>query len=138
MRVSSILTPALLLCATAAANAQVPAAPQVTVGADLKLLRFDWDPVPRTSFYRLWVKPGGSRYVAVGERIPASITQTEISIPVHLQDWTRTRYVVTACNSSGCTHSAALDPRPRDARRHRLYQGFEHRSRSTNSVVAWR
>jgi hypothetical protein len=111
MRVSNIFTPALMLCAAAAANAQVPAAPQVTVGADLKLLRFDWDPVPRTSFYRLWVKPGGTRYIAVGERIPASVTRTEHAIPVHLQDWMRTRYVVTACNPSGCSHSAALNPR---------------------------
>ena len=90
---------------------QRPAAPQVTMGADLKLLRFDWEPVAGAAFYRLWIKPGGSRYISVGERIPASVTHAEHSIGVHLQDWTRTRYVVTACNSAGCTGSAALNPR---------------------------
>jgi trimeric autotransporter adhesin len=102
----------LLLFATDVAHAARPAAPQVTVGGDLKLLRFDWAPVAGASFYRLWIKPGGSRYIAVGERIPASITHAEHTISVHLQDWARTRYVVTACNAAGCTHSRALNPRP--------------------------
>jgi hypothetical protein len=102
----------LILLASAAAHAQAPAAPQVTLGADIKVLRFDWEPVPSASFYRLWVKPGGNTsYQVASERIPASITHTEIAIPVHLQDWIRTRYVVRACNVSGCRSSAALDPR---------------------------
>ena len=29
-------------------------------GADLKLLRFDWELVAGTSFYRLMIKPGAS------------------------------------------------------------------------------
>ncbi len=103
-------TCAFVLLGASVANAGPPAAPQVTMCADIKLLRFDWEPVPGASFYRLWIKPGGSRYISVGERIPASITQAEHVIPVHLQDWARTRYVVTACNTSGCSHSAALNP----------------------------
>jgi hypothetical protein len=100
----------LVLLGASVANAAPPAAPQVTLGADLKLLRFDWDPVPGATFYRLWIKPGGTRYISVGERIPASITQAEHAIPVHLRDWARTRYVVTACNSAGCTGSRPLNP----------------------------
>lgn len=102
---------AFLAVSTHSVAASPPAAPQVTMGADLKLLRFDWEPVAGADFYRLWIKPGGSRYISVGERIPASITQAEHVIPVHLQHWVNTRYVVTACNSAGCTHSAALNPR---------------------------
>ena len=102
---------ALLVVSTHSYAEPRPAAPQVTMGADLKLLRFDWEPVAGATFYRLWIKPGGSRYIAVGKRIPASITHTEHAIAVHLQDWVRTRYVVTACNSGGCSHSAALNPR---------------------------
>ena len=56
-------------------------------------------------------QPGGTRYIAVGDRIPASVTHAEHIIPVHLTNWQRTRYVVTACNSAGCTHSATLDPK---------------------------
>lgn len=102
---------ALLAVSTSSVAASLPAAPQVTMGADIKLLRFDWEPVAGATFYRLWIRPGGSRYISVGERIPASITHAEHIIPVHLQNWERTRYVVTACNSAGCTHSAALNPR---------------------------
>ena len=111
MRLPHLAAFAALLAISSTASAQTrPAAPQVTVGADLKVLRFDWNPVPGAHFYRLWVKPGGTRYIAVGDRIPASVTQAEHIIPVHLTDWQRTRYVVTACNSAGCTHSAALNP----------------------------
>ena len=88
-----------------------PPAPQVTVGADLKLLRFDWEPVAGATYYQLWIKPGGSCFFTVGERILASTTHAEHPIAVHLQDWERTRYIVTACNTSGCTSSAALNPR---------------------------
>src|SRR5262245_27100796 len=103
----------LALSPLAGAQQGLPAAPQVTIGADIKTLRFDWEPVAGVSFYRLWVRNGGTRYISVGERIPASVTHAEHGIPVHLQNWERLRYVVTACNSAGCTHSAALDPRPR-------------------------
>jgi hypothetical protein len=113
MRASGIdLSLALVLFAASVANAAPPAAPQVTLGADLKLLRFDWEPVAGATFYQLRISPTGSSvYRPLGETIPASITQVEVPIAVHLQDWVRTRYIVAACNSAGCTNSAALNPR---------------------------
>ena len=121
---------ALMLFAASVANAAPPAAPQVTMGADIKLLRFDWEPVPGATLLPAVGQAGRySMLPPLGERIPASVTQAEHAIPVHLQDWTRMRYVVTACNSDGCTNSAALNPRSRDARHHRLSQSLEHRRR---------
>jgi len=108
---SVTLTAVVLLGISTHSLAAPPAAPQVTVGGDLKLLRFDWEPVAGATFYELRIKPGGSCYLRVGERIPASITHALRPIAVHLQDWERTRYIVTACNSDGCTSSAALNPR---------------------------
>ena len=103
---------AFALFTASVANAAPPAAPQVTMGADIKLLRFDWEPVAGASYYQLRFRPGGSSvYRPIGERIPAAITQTEQALPVHLQDWTRMRFIVAACNSAGCTNSAALNPR---------------------------
>ena len=82
------------------------------MGADIKLLRFDWEPVAGAAFYQLKYRPSGnSAYQLVGERIPATITQTEQSLAVHLQDWAGMRFIVAACNSAGCTNSAALNPR---------------------------
>jgi trimeric autotransporter adhesin len=91
---------------------QRPAAPQVTVGADIKLLQFDWEPAARASYYQLMVKPGrSSQYQTAGDRIPASETRVDLPIPVHLQYWADTRYILRACNSAGCTNSAVINPR---------------------------
>ena len=82
------------------------------MGADIKLLRFDWEPDAGAAFYQLKFRPrSNSAYQLVGQRIPASVTQTEQAIPVHLQDWSGMRFIVAACNSAGCTNSAALNPR---------------------------
>ena len=105
----------LTLCAAASAHAQTaqPLPPQVTMGADIKLLRFDWEPVPGAAFYQLKFRArSNAAYQLLGERIPASVTHTEHAIPVHLQDWSGMRFIVTACNRAGCTNSAALNPRP--------------------------
>ena len=68
---------AALVCA-ASANAHGPhrpprpAAPQVTVGADLKQLTFDWNPVRGAAYYRLLVNADGhSGLKPVGRPIPA-------------------------------------------------------------------
>ena len=113
MRIPRIgFTLALAMCAASVANAAPPAAPQVTMGADIKLLRFDWEPVTGASYYQLRYRPSvGAAYQPLGERIPATITQTEQALPVHLQDWAGMRFIVSACNSDGCTNSAALNPR---------------------------
>ena len=95
-------TAIVLLLGAAVANAQIPAEPQVTLGADLKVLRFDWEPIPGATFYRLWVNAAGKGFRTVGDRMAASVTHAEVSIAAHLHDWRRTRYVVTACNAAGC------------------------------------
>ena len=113
MRIPRIgFTLALAICAANVGIAAPPGAPQVTMGADIKLLRFDWQPVAGAAYYQLRYRPSvGAAYQPLGERIPATITQTEQSLPVHLQDWVGMRFIVTACNGDGCTNSAALNPR---------------------------
>ena len=113
MRIPRIgFTLALAMFAVNVAIAAPPGAPQVTMGADIKLLRFDWEPVAGAAYYQLRFRPsGGAAYQPLGERLPATITQTEQALPVHLQDWTGMRFIVAACNSDGCTNSAALSPR---------------------------
>jgi hypothetical protein len=103
----------LLLLVTLPSLAQErPDKPQVTVGANLKELMFDWEPVPGAVIYRLLVKTSDSPnvyYEPVGERTYRS--RIAIPISVHLQRWLTTRYIVLACNQAGCTRSDEIYPR---------------------------
>ena len=113
MKVLSVLvtfTAAVLLAPLAANAASPPGTPQVTVGADIKQLVFDWDEVTGASYYQLLVKAGTTAYKPLIDNIPASATQAKLSISAHLLSWTNTHYAVAACNSSGCTNSAAISP----------------------------
>jgi trimeric autotransporter adhesin len=107
--ITGLMTAACLLAAPVS-NSAAPGAPQVTVGADIKQLIFDWDSVAGASYYRLMVKIGSSAYQPVVDKIPASTTQVKLAIAAHLQRWSVTRYAVAACNASGCTRSAAVFP----------------------------
>jgi hypothetical protein len=94
-----------------AALAAPPAAPHVTVSADVKLLNFDWDIVPRSNYYEFWLKANdGAPYVKFGES-PAWRAHAENTIAAHLLDWDQARYQVKACNPSGCNASAPIGVR---------------------------
>ncbi|HLA70759.1 MAG TPA: hypothetical protein VK624_04555 [Steroidobacteraceae bacterium] len=85
-----------------------PAAPQVTVGADIKQLHFDWDIVPRSNYYEFWFKANdGAPYVKFSELEPWQPQATN-NISAHLLDWSQARYQIKACNFSGCTPSPEL------------------------------
>ena len=103
---------ALTTQATAQTKPVWPAPPQVTVGADLKELIFDWEPVPGAVIYRLLQKTTDNPreyFAPIGERLRR--TRAAIPISVHQQLWNTTRYIVLACNLAGCTRSAEVFPR---------------------------
>ena len=105
----SVLAAALMLAASES-NAATPVAPNVTVGADIKQLTFDWDDAAGAAYYRLMYKVGSGAWKPLIDNIPASTTQAKISVAVHLQSWSLLRYAVAACNPDGCTNSAAVFP----------------------------
>jgi hypothetical protein len=91
------------------ALAAPPVAPEVTVGADLKQLVFDWDSVPGASSYQLWYRASsGAPFTPVGGPIAAAQNSARVNISVHKLNWAQARYKVSACNSSGCTDSAEV------------------------------
>jgi trimeric autotransporter adhesin len=95
-----------------AQTAPRPAAPHVTVGANLKQLAFDWDAVPNVTHYQLFQNPNGNTgYTPLGDPIPPSRTDARVNIAVHLQNWASARYIVAACNAVGCTDSAEIFPK---------------------------
>src|SRR5690349_20745314 len=106
----SLMMGALALAISASAFAQTsPAAPALTAGAELKGLRFDWDPVPGASWYELEYKANqAADFVKKGSNLAASATSYEYRFPLHLFDWTYARYRLAACNAAGCTRSAEI------------------------------
>lgn len=87
-------------------HAAAPAAPVVTVGADLKQLQFDWDQVPTSNRYELWFKANDAAAWVKYTEAPASQgARVRINVSVHLLDWRVAKYRVAACNPSGCTNS---------------------------------
>ena len=109
----AILTLAALTTQAAAQTRPVwGSPPQVTVGADLKELIFDWEPVPGAVIYRLLHKTTTNPYeyfTPISERLRRS--RAAIPISVHQQAWNTTRYIVLACNLAGCSRSAEVFPR---------------------------
>lgn len=84
------------------------AAPIVSVTASsAKVLTFSWSAVNYATSYRLLKNEGGtSGYTTVREAL-SSTTATD-SISVHLHDWVNTRYIVEACNQTGCSESVPV------------------------------
>jgi hypothetical protein len=100
---------ALAAGASSFAQATAPATPSLTVGAEMKGLRFDWEPVAGASWYELEYQPhGNAQFVQHGFDYDASVTTTTFRYPLHLYFWTTARYRLAACNSVGCTRSTEV------------------------------
>jgi trimeric autotransporter adhesin len=109
MRLSSTrLLFAALLFAPLAAFAAKPAVPTVTVGAALKQLRFDVEPVTGATSYELWFLPNGAaswvNYMTTIDADPLF----KVTVSGHLLDWFNARYKVSACNAEGCSTTAKI------------------------------
>jgi len=82
-----------------------PTAPTPTLGYDIKTLQFIWPAVSGATFYRLYENPNGvSGYTQVG----ADITGTSVDHSIALYQRINATYIVSACNSAGCTDSAPI------------------------------
>jgi hypothetical protein len=112
--VRSTLRVGFILLATALAHGALaqapPAAPQVTAGAELKRLVFDWDTVAGATHYQLLEKPNGwaSEFTLIRDGIPATRTRIRVPVATHFIYWHAARYIIAACNEAGCTHSAEI------------------------------
>jgi hypothetical protein len=86
-----------------AAYAAKPAVPTYTVGAGLKQLQIDVNPVPGATYYQLWFLANGNatwvKYMDTTDADPLF----KVTVSAHLLDWFNARYRVAACNAEGCT-----------------------------------
>jgi hypothetical protein len=95
--------------ASSSAQTAAPAAPSLTIGAEIKGLRFDWEPVAGASWYQLEIKVHeDAEFVQYGYDFDASVTTTLYHFPLHLYFWTGARYRLAACNGAGCTRSTEV------------------------------
>src|SRR3954471_14728691 len=89
------------------ALAAAPAAPTFTVAAtDIKQLQFDITPVTGVSWYELWFKPAANGTWVKYTQTAAQHPRIRINVSAHLLDWRQARYLIKACNTSGCGTSA--------------------------------
>jgi hypothetical protein len=106
MRVPTILV--LLASITPLVAQSAPAAPAVTVGAGIKSIRFDWNPVAGVSRYELWQRASASAAFQKTAEYPATSSHANLGIVVHSFDWSGARFRLAACNSSGCASSSDI------------------------------
>ena len=101
-----IITANIVACGGDGSSKRLPAAPVVTVDADIKQLIFRWAAVPKATHYRLTENlDGHSGFTQTGDDIPAGTLSTTKHIAVHLHDWIDALYMLQACNAAGCTSS---------------------------------
>ena len=100
-----MLTALLTILFAQTAFARPPAAPMVTVGAGLKQLQFDWNYVPRAGHYEVWFRSNPGAAWAKFADTPSWRPRANVNISAHLLHWLEARYVIKACNRSGCTSS---------------------------------
>ncbi len=84
-----------------------PSGPALAVSYAAKQLDFSWSDYPGATHYRLYVNPdGASGFTQVGADIPAGTLHYLLPVAVHLQQWARARYLLEACDPSGCRAGA--------------------------------
>ena len=92
--------------ASSFAQTTLPNTPSLTAGAEIKGLRFDWDPVAGATWYEVQYKANSAReFTQVYYDLDASITSWLYHFPLHLYFWTPALYRLAACNDAGCSYS---------------------------------
>jgi hypothetical protein len=81
-----------------------PAQPVLTLSFASKRVNLSWTAAAGATSYRVRKNPG-TGFVQLATDL--DVTTYADDIAVHLTDWVNTSYVVQACNSGGCTDSAA-------------------------------
>jgi hypothetical protein len=92
---------------TVSCSIDPPAAPALSLSYGVKQLKFSWNAVADTDYYKLLENPDGvSGYTQVG----ADLTTTGYDHDIPLYRRLNATYLVEACNSAGCTDSVAISP----------------------------
>lgn len=84
-----------------------PPAPEVVLDYSIKQLIFSWPAVDGATYYQLFENSQGtSGYSQIG----SDFTDTLVSHDIFLPERVNAKYLVSACNSAGCTDSTEIFP----------------------------
>lgn len=87
-----------------------PGAPTLNLSVAMKQLQLSWDLVDGATYYRVSENANGvSGFSQIGGDLDSTATSYDHEISVHLQDWANARYLIEACNESGCTASNEIN-----------------------------
>jgi len=76
----------------------------LSLNVGIKQLQFSWSAVSNATHYKLMENPDGSSgFTQMGADI--TTTSHTVDIAVHRQDWVNARYLLQACDGSGCSSS---------------------------------
>lgn len=85
-------------------NVSPPAAPLVSITYGAKSVTLSWGSDSNAAFFQVYKNPdGASGYSQIGGDQTAT-SYTDV-LALHLADWVNLRYIVSACNTAGCTDS---------------------------------
>jgi hypothetical protein len=88
-------------------NEALPAVANVIVSYGPRQVILNWGAVTGAADYQVMKNPDGvAGFAPIGPTLTTTTYADQVS--VHLTDWINARYIVRACNSSGCTDSAAV------------------------------
>lgn len=71
----------------------------LNISADLKTLKFNWQPTLTASYYRLFENPDGvSGFTQLGGDL--TTTNYDLDVSVHLHNWVNARYMLQVCDDN--------------------------------------
>jgi hypothetical protein len=83
------------------------AAPQLTLGVDIKQLSFSWNPVLGATHYKMMVNTdGASGFVQLGDDLVS--VGLVINVRADEIDWNNSQYMLSACDASSCQDSSVV------------------------------
>jgi hypothetical protein len=87
------------------AGSTAPAAPALKLLVDGRQLRFSWTAARTATHYKLFANAdGASGFTQAGGSLAADSTGAALGLAAH-HDWDRARFLLEACNDTGCTAS---------------------------------
>ncbi len=84
--------------------------PKLSLTSNIKQLRFTWTPMLGATYYKFMTnQDGASGFTQIGTNL--TVTNANVDIAIHRYNWSKTSYLVSACNTANvCADSNTVFP----------------------------